>query len=220
MTNPTNQGQQMLEQAAAAAAAAPKATPAKAPPAKAPTAAAKPAAAPKAPPKAPAPPKAVVREEESAAAADVAAEQPQTTTVSSTDFNTLPDTVETTITQPPLMTIEPNPEFADGNCFKLSLYATGCLDCAAMVAEDPSHELIDRRDQNCHYLNGNTHCPAQYFKIEFIGRRVIWDRKVARVKELPEGSSERTNAAIALMTKAAKIEDDDLRNKVMYQLGI
>lgn len=114
----------------------------------------------------------------------------------------------------PMLVVETgSPLHKNGTVFEVQLYGDGCLDCKHLV------EGADVDYKKCHFIQGNEHCPAAYFKIVYIGDRVIWDKKVKRAKDLPQGA-DRTNRLLALLDEARDIESDDLRQHIMGLIGI
>lgn len=94
---------------------------------------------------------------------------------------------------------------------KISLFGEGCLDCKSLV------KGAEQDFKKCHFLQGNTHCPAQYFAIDFIGVQVLWESKVTKALA-KEDKQERTNAILALVDKIRGLEDDELREKLLGML--
>lgn len=90
----------------------------------------------------------------------------------------------------------------------ISMYATGCFDCKHLVDGGE----IDYT--KCHYSRGNTHCPAQNVRIQFVGARVKWDKKLHKLQAMEPGVTRR-NAVLALSDEAREIEDEALRNYVL-----
>jgi hypothetical protein len=90
----------------------------------------------------------------------------------------------------------------------VNLYADGCFDCKHLV-EGAEVDYV-----KCHFSRGNTHCPASNIRIQFVGARVKWDKKIAKIEAMEVGIA-RTNAQIALSTEAQEIEDDSLRTYVL-----
>lgn len=101
----------------------------------------------------------------------------------------------------------------DGTCFHVQLFGSGCLDCTHLVAD------AEVTYKKCHFSQGNMHCPAAYFKIEYIGDRVIWEKKVSRIEAMPSGV-DRTNRKLELIDAAREIDDADLRHRVLSLLGL
>lgn len=90
----------------------------------------------------------------------------------------------------------------------VNVYADGCFDCKHLV-EGASVDYV-----KCHFSRGNTHCPAANIRIHFVGARVKWDKKLAKIEAMEAGIA-RTNAQIALSTEAQEIEEDNLRTYVL-----
>lgn len=90
----------------------------------------------------------------------------------------------------------------------VSLYADGCFDCKHLV------EGGEVDYTKCHFTRGNVHCPAQNVRIQFVGARVRWDKKLQKLSEMEAGVTRR-NAVLALSDEAREIEDESLRNYVL-----
>ena len=98
-------------------------------------------------------------------------------------------------------------------CFHVQLFGPGCLECKHLV-EDAEVDF-----KKCHFTMGNTHCPAAYFKLGFVGERVKWEKKVERIRALPAGV-DRTNRTLALLDAVREIENQDLRHRILGMIGI
>jgi hypothetical protein len=93
----------------------------------------------------------------------------------------------------------------------VDLYADGCLDCKHLV------EGADTDFVKCHFSRGNVHCPAANVKIQFVGARVRWDKKIEKIEAMEAGIG-RTNAQIAMSIEAQEIEEESLRTYVLGKL--
>lgn len=114
----------------------------------------------------------------------------------------------------PMLVVETgSPAHKDGTCFHVQLFGSGCLDCVSLV------DGAEVAYKKCHFMQGNLHCPAAYFRIEFIGDRVKWESKVKRIKDLPDGV-DKTNRKLALLDEARNIEEGDLRQRILTMLGL
>lgn len=114
----------------------------------------------------------------------------------------------------PMLVVETgSPMHKDGTCFHVQLFGTGCLDCVSLV----DGAVVEYK--KCHFTQGNTNCPAAYFRIEFIGERVKWESRVKRIQGMTEGV-DKTNRKLELIDDVRNIEDGDLRQRILTMLGI
>ena len=117
------------------------------------------------------------------------------------------------VTGPDMLEVIDSALHKNGQCFNVQLYADGCLDCKSLV-QDAQTDF-----KKCHFTAGNLHCPAQYFKISFIGEKVKWEKRISKIKAMPIGA-ERTDCMLGLIEKARDIESDDLRTQILGLIGI
>ncbi len=117
------------------------------------------------------------------------------------------------VAAPDMLEVIDSPLHKNGQCFNVQLYADGCLDCKSLV-QDAQTDF-----KKCHFTAGNLHCPAQYFKISFIGEKVKWEKRISKIKAMPVGA-ERTDCMLGLIEKARDIESDDLRTQILGLIGI
>ena len=114
----------------------------------------------------------------------------------------------------PMLVVETgSPLHKDGTCFHVQLFGTGCLECISLV------EGAEVDYKKCHFTQGNTNCPAAYFRVEFIGERVKWEGKVKRIQALDDGV-DKTNRKLELLDDVRNIEDGDLRQRLLTMLGL
>lgn len=93
----------------------------------------------------------------------------------------------------------------------INLYADACFDCKHLV------ENADVDYAKCHFSRGNEHCPASNLRIQFVGPRVKWDKKIAKIEAMEAGIAKR-NAQTALFDAAREIEEESLREYVMSKI--
>ena len=93
----------------------------------------------------------------------------------------------------------------------IQLYAEGCFDCRHLV-DGASTDFA-----KCHFSKGNAHCPASNLRIQFVGARVKWDKKIHKIEAMEAGIARR-NAQTALFDEARDIEEESLREYVMGRI--
>lgn len=113
----------------------------------------------------------------------------------------------------PCIQVSDSPMHKDNTVYTVELFGSGCLECTHLV-EDAEVEY-----KKCHFLQGNTACPAAYIRIGFIGERVKWENRVRKALDQPKGPG-RTARILALLDDARGIESDSLREHVLGMLGI
>lgn len=101
-----------------------------------------------------------------------------------------------------------------GHAFVLSLYDPYCLECSALVpslAEDDDDDSLPE----CHFKNGNPHCPAGYHRFQIVGKRLSLLRKIKTAQS--KGDDNRITALIS--NQLPKLTGED-RKWVLEQAGI
>lgn len=64
----------------------------------------------------------------------------------------------------------------DSNKEQLALYSTNCLKCSHLV-ETGTFAYV-----KCHHSNGNNECPASELSIVFVGKAVIYAKRVLKAR--------------------------------------
>jgi len=100
----------------------------------------------------------------------------------------------------------------EGTMLVLQAYASGCLECTALVLDPdlPQSSSLPK----CHFSLGNTNCPAASCRIEFVGEKVQFMNKWKRAKE--KGDSTRV---LRLMSELAE-RPSSFRDPIMKELGL
>lgn len=117
--------------------------------------------------------------------------------------------------EPVVMGLPPTLEFREdvpntfsGNAFEVRLYGEGCLDCKHLV---PSAE---EAENDCHFSNGNSFCPAAFTRVVFVGHRMRYVSKINKYK-----ASGNTNLLLKVLGDLEK-EELDTKDFVLKEVGL